>query len=38
MHLIKVSYSGVTVYRIKNGQIIEYWAYLDMQYMLSQIE
>jgi steroid delta-isomerase-like uncharacterized protein len=33
-----VSYSGVTVYRIKYGQIIEYWAYLDMQYLLSQIE
>lgn len=33
-----VSYSGVTVYRIKNGQIIEYWAYLDMQLLLSQIE
>ena len=33
-----VSYSGVTVYRIKNGQIIEYWAYLDMQHLFSQIE
>lgn len=33
-----VSYSGVTVYRIKNSQIIEYWAYLDMQHLLSQIE
>lgn len=33
-----VSYSGVTVYRIKNGKIIEYWAYLDMQHLLSQIE
>ena len=32
-----VSYSGVTVYRIKNNQIIEYWAYLDMQHVLSQI-
>lgn len=33
-----VSYSGVTVYRIKNGQIVEYWAYLDMQHLLGQIE
>lgn len=33
-----VSYSGVTIYRIKNDQIIEYWAYLDMQHLLSQIE
>ena len=33
-----VAYSGVTVYRIKNGKIIEYWAYLDMQHLLNQIE
>ena len=33
-----VSYHGATVYRIKNSQIIEYWAYLDMQHLFSQIE
>lgn len=33
-----VAYSGVTVYRIKDGKIIEYSAYLDMQHLLSQIE
>lgn len=33
----KVSYRGVTVFRIKNGMIIEYWAYLDMLHLLSQI-
>ncbi|MBA2368009.1 MAG: ester cyclase [Candidatus Protochlamydia sp.] len=32
-----VSYSGVTVYRIKGGKIIEYWVYLDMQHLLGQI-
>jgi steroid delta-isomerase-like uncharacterized protein len=32
-----VSYNGVTVYRIKDSKIIEYWAYLDMQHLLSQI-
>lgn len=32
-----IAYSGVTVYRIKNGKIIEYWAYIDMQHLLSQI-
>lgn len=32
-----VTYSGVTVYRIKDNKIIEYWAYLDMQHLLSQI-
>lgn len=33
-----ISYSGVTVYRVKDGQIVEYWAYLDMQHIFSQIE
>lgn len=33
-----VSYSGMTIYRIKNGKITEYWAYLDMQFLLNQIE
>ena len=32
-----VSYSGVTIYQIRNGKIIEYWAYLDMQHLLNQI-
>lgn len=32
-----VAYSGVTVYRIKENRIIEYWAYLDMQHLFSQI-
>lgn len=33
-----VFYSGVTVYRIKNGQIVEYWAYIDMQHLMSQLD
>lgn len=33
-----VLYSGVTIYRIKDGKIVEYWAYIDMQHLLSQIE
>jgi len=33
-----ISYAGVTIYRIRNGQIIEYWAYLDMQHLLKQIK
>lgn len=33
----KVSYRGVTVFRIKNGLITEYWAYLDMLHLMSQI-
>ena len=32
-----VSYSGVTVYRIKNGKLVEYWAYIDMQHLLGQL-
>lgn len=32
-----ISYSGVTLYRIKEGKIVEYWAYLDMQQLINQI-
>lgn len=34
----RVIYSGVTLYRIKNGKICEYWAYLDMQHVLKQLQ
>ena len=34
----RVAYTGVTVYRIQNEKIVEYWAYLDMQHLLSQIK
>lgn len=33
-----IAYSGITVYRIKDDQIIEYWAYIDMQHLFSQIQ
>lgn len=33
-----VVYDGVTVYRIRGKLITEYWAYLDMQYLLGQLE
>lgn len=33
----RVSYAGVTIYRIQNSKITEYWAYLDMQHLLDQI-
>jgi steroid delta-isomerase-like uncharacterized protein len=32
-----VSYNGATVYRVNNGKIVEYWAYLDMQHLLDQL-
>jgi len=32
-----VSYAGVTIYRISQSKISEYWSYLDMQYLLKQI-
>lgn len=32
-----VSYAGVTLYRIRDGKIIEYWAYLDMKHLLEEI-
>ena len=32
-----VIYEGVTIYKISNNRIVEYWAYLDMQHLLNQI-
>lgn len=32
-----VSYEGATVYRVKNNQIVEYCAYIDMQHLLGQL-
>jgi predicted ester cyclase len=32
-----VAYSGVTIYRIHQGKIVEYWAYIDMKHLLDQI-
>lgn len=34
----QVSYTGVTLYRVEDGKITEYAAYLDMQYLLQQIK
>lgn len=35
---IRVSYEGVTIYKINMNKITEYWAYLDMAHLLTQIE
>lgn len=32
----RVHYQGTTVYRIREGKIVEYWAYLDMQHLTQQ--
>lgn len=32
-----ISYSGVTIYRINQSKIVEYWAYIDMKHLLDQI-
>lgn len=32
-----ISYAGITLYRISQDRIIEYQAYLDMKYLLDQI-
>jgi predicted ester cyclase len=32
-----IAYSGVTLYRVKGSKIVEYWAYLDMHHLMSQI-
>jgi steroid delta-isomerase-like uncharacterized protein len=33
----KIEYEGVTVYHVREGKIVEYWAYLDMLHLLSQL-
>ncbi len=33
----RISYAGVTIYRIQAHQIIEYWAYLDLNHILNQL-
>lgn len=33
-----VSYNGVTIYRIINDKIVEYWAYVDMQNVMNQLK
>lgn len=32
-----IAYSGVSIYRVQNRKIAEYWGYLDMQHLLQQI-
>lgn len=32
-----VAYKGVTIYRLKDDKVIEYWTYLDVDNVLSQI-
>lgn len=32
-----IAYEGVTIYKVANAKIIEYWAYLDMEHLLNQI-
>lgn len=33
-----ISYGGVTIYRILNEKIIEFWTYLDMQHLINQLK
>lgn len=33
----RVSYAGVTIYKVLDGRIVEYWAYLDMDQVLRQL-
>jgi len=32
-----ISYSGVTIYQLKDTKIIEYWAFVDMEHIKSQL-
>lgn len=33
-----VTYKGVTIYQLENNKISQYWAFLDMSHILSQIK
>lgn len=33
----RISYAGTTVYRLANRKIAEYWAYLNLQHLLEQL-
>lgn len=33
-----VSYMGATTYRLEQGKIVEYWAYVDTAHVLSQLQ
>jgi predicted ester cyclase len=33
-----ISYSGITIYRVRENKIIEYWAYLDIQHIQNQMK
>jgi predicted ester cyclase len=34
----QVFYTGVTIYRLKQSKITEYWVYLNMQQLINQIK
>lgn len=34
---VQVNYNGVSIFKITNNKICEYWAYLDMNHVLKQI-
>ena len=33
----RVYYSGVSIYRLNDSQVVEYWAYIDMDNLLNQL-
>ncbi|CRX38120.1 ester cyclase [Estrella lausannensis] len=34
----KISYTGVTIYRTAHEKIVEYWAYVDLHYLMQQLK
>jgi steroid delta-isomerase-like uncharacterized protein len=32
-----ISYEGVSIYKICDRKIVEYWAYVDMQHLMNQL-
>lgn len=33
-----VAYTGATIYRLRNGKIVAYWVYIDMEHLLKQLQ
>ena len=34
---VRVEYSGVTIHRVQENQVVEYWAFVEIKHILEQI-
>lgn len=35
---LPISYSGVSIYRLVDGKVTDYWAYVNLHYILEQLK